>query len=117
VKNASENSSPDFKKLSNEEVLQAIGLSEYFEKIDSKLLENRLCMGWLSKEHKKHKGFYQPRWFILMSAKPLKKDCDQDSEILHETNLPHWLELETMYYFDQKEITKKSACSGIVPLM
>jgi len=70
----SENSSPDLKKLSNEEVLQAIGLSGYFEKIDSELLEKRLCMGWLSKEHKKHKGFYQPRWFILISAKPLVRE-------------------------------------------
>ena len=40
------NSSPDTtNKLSNEEVLEALGLSEYFEKIDSKLLKKRICMG------------------------------------------------------------------------
>ena len=31
--------------------------------------------------------------------------------------MPHWLELETIYYFDQDELPRKSASAGIIPLM
>ena len=41
-------------KLSNEGVLEALGLLEYFEKIDSKLLEKRICMGIMIRISESH---------------------------------------------------------------
>jgi len=43
-------------------------------------------------------------------------DCELDEEILPEGSLPPWMELETMYYFDDNEIRSESKFLKDVPL-
>lgn len=38
------------------------------------------------------------RWFVLISAKPLNPDYI-DEEILQESALPPWMELDSLYQF------------------
>ena len=52
-----------------------------------------------------------------MNFIPQKKDVEPDEEILSENWLPPWMELETIYYFDDKEILTDSTFLGSIPLM
>ena len=44
------------------------------------------------------------------------KDCEPDEEILQQTKLPPWMELETIYYFEDKEILTNAPFVGIVEI-
>jgi hypothetical protein len=45
-----------------------------------------------------------------------KKNCEPDEEILFEGKLPPWMELETIYYFDDKEILSESKSLKDIPM-
>ena len=44
------------------------------------------------------------------------KDCEPDEEILQQSKLPPWMELETIYYFEDKEILTNETFVGIVEI-
>lgn len=45
-----------------------------------------------------------------------KKNCELDEEILNEGKLPPWMELETIYYFDDKEILNDAKPLKDIPM-
>lgn len=90
--------------------MQEKGIYQYLQAIKpEEMMKRRLIAGFLNKRSKGKMKYFQRRWFILISAKPLF-DNDQDEEILEENKLPPWMELDTLYYFrfkDEKDKTNK----------
>jgi len=71
-----------YNDISNEDILKAKDIWDYFANIDQNLLNKRVVMGeyikirldltgWLNKRSKGAVKYYQLRWFILVSAKPI----------------------------------------------
>lgn len=54
-----------------EKILKAKGILDYFHHIDENILKKRVIYGWLEKRSKGAVKYFQTRWFILVSAKPL----------------------------------------------
>lgn len=92
----------------SEDILKAKGIWSYFQNIDPDILSKRVMSGWLRKRSKGKTKYFQNRWFILVSARQIRNDCPLDEEILSVSQLPPWMELETIYYFDDKEILTES---------
>lgn len=56
--------------------------------------------GFLNKRSVGKVKFFNPRWFLLISSRPLNyKDYANDERILDETHIPPMLELDTIYYY------------------
>jgi len=107
----------------SEDILKAKGIWSYFQNIDPDILSKRVMSGWLRKRSKGKTKYFQNRWFILVSARQIRNDCPLDEEILSVSQLPPWMELETIYYFDDKEILTESKylknivlqdCNGVI---
>lgn len=96
-------------------ILELKGIKQFIDKIDSKTVRSRLCMGFLSKKGKNNITRYQRRFFILVSAKSLNPSF-QDDFILSEDKLPPWLELETIYYFQFRSNEDSSPFIGKISL-
>ena len=86
IQNNSADTDESKKKSSDDPVLKAKGIYDYFQNIDEKILSKRVCMGnkknlyvdkviyikgWLDKRSKGKLKYYQKRWWILISAKPI----------------------------------------------
>lgn len=54
--------------------MKTLGLKEYFDNIDKDLLQRRLKCGFIGKRSKGGIKYFQPRFFILVSAKSLSED-------------------------------------------
>jgi len=104
------NSLDDFNRI-----LDIKGIKSFIDKLDPKVVKSRLCMGFLSKKGKNNITRYQKRFFVLLSAKSLS-DCLKDDIILKDEDLPPWLELETIYYFQCKSIDDSSPFIGKISL-
>ena len=69
-----------------------------------------------------HRGFRTriSNYIIYMNRefqqKFQKKNCELDEEILTEAKLPPWMELETIYYFDDKEILGDAKALKDIPM-
>lgn len=96
-------------------ILDLKGIRSFIEKLDPKVVKSRLCMGFMSKKGKNNITRYQKRFFILISAKPLSEGL-KDDIILNEEDLPPWLELETIYYFQCKNNDDSSPFIGKISL-
>lgn len=96
-------------------ILTLKGITDFTDKLDPKVVQSRLCVGFLSKKGKNNITRYQKRFFVLISAKPLNNEI-KDDIILTENDLPPWLELETIYYFHCKHDEDKSPFVGKIAL-
>ena len=96
-------------------VLDIKGIKSFIDKLDPKVVKSRLCMGFLSKKGKNNITRYQKRFCVLLSAKPLN-DGLKDDIILKDEDLPPWLELETIYYFQCKSNDDSSPFIGKISL-
>ncbi|CAK57824.1 unnamed protein product (macronuclear) [Paramecium tetraurelia] len=103
-------------QLSNEKMLELIGLKEFIKNMNEQFVYQRMIYGYLGKRSKGKVKYFQKRWFILVSAKPLYSDYN-DEKILQESQLPPWLELDTITYFKQKEEGKPPKAKGDVKML
>ncbi|KAL4426634.1 hypothetical protein ABPG74_018712 [Tetrahymena malaccensis] len=84
-------------ELDNNYLIQKCGLIDHINP-ESPKYQNRILCGFLHKRSKGKVKYFMKRWFILISAKPLSTEYF-DEEILQETDLPPWMELDTLYQF------------------
>ena len=75
-----------------------LGLKEYFDLIDTEVLRRRLKMGFIGKRSKGGIKYFQPRFFVLVSAKTLDPS-DIDDVILQDSQLAPWMTVDVLYYF------------------
>jgi hypothetical protein len=71
-------------------MLEKSGLNSYLGVSEKakKFMMNRMIFGYLSKRSKGKIKYFMKRWFVLISAKPLKQDnILEDEEILQDTQL------------------------------
>ncbi|CAD8118152.1 unnamed protein product [Paramecium sonneborni] len=103
-------------QLSNDKMIELVGLKEFIKNMNEQFIYQRMIYGYLGKRSKGKVKYFQKRWFILVSAKPLYPDYN-DEKILHESQLPPWLELDTITYFKQKEEGKPPKAKGDVKML
>ncbi|KAL4465713.1 hypothetical protein ABPG72_012395 [Tetrahymena utriculariae] len=84
-------------EIDNNYLIQKCGLIDHVNP-ESPKYQNRILCGFLHKRSKGKVKYFMKRWFILISAKPLSSEYF-DEEILQETDLPPWMELDTLYQF------------------
>jgi len=109
--------------LDNDHILEVKGIKEYTDKIESQLLDSRICMGFLEKKRKKL-SIFQKRWCILISSKPFISGESASPEVIPsnpetlitEDQLPPWMELDTIFYFQYKSNDDKSPFIRKIPL-
>ncbi len=58
-------------EIKTEDILKAKGFYDYFKNIDPKILNKRLLTGWINKRSKGAVKYYQLRWYIMVSARPI----------------------------------------------
>ena len=76
------------------------GIKNYIDGIDQSLIKNRMIYGFLNKRSSGKVKYFNPRWFFLVSSRPLNfKDYVSDDRILDETKIPPMLEFDTIYYY------------------
>ncbi|KRX03678.1 hypothetical protein PPERSA_10362 [Pseudocohnilembus persalinus] len=85
-----------------EEVYEQIGLKKYMDQFgNQEFAKNRAIYGYLYKRSKGKIKYFMTRFFLLVSSKSLNPHyCDE--ELLDVKDLPHWLELDTLYYYKIK---------------
>ncbi|CAD8108104.1 unnamed protein product [Paramecium sonneborni] len=103
-------------QLSNEKMIELVGLKEYIKNMNEQFIYQRMIYGYLGKRSKGKVKYFQKRWFILVSAKPLYQEYN-DEKILTEAQLPPWLELDTITYFKEKEEGKPPKAKGDVRMI
>ncbi|CAD8207552.1 unnamed protein product [Paramecium octaurelia] len=103
-------------QLSNEKMIELVGLKEFIKNMNEQFIYQRMMYGYLGKRSKGKVKYFQKRWFILVSAKPLYSDYN-DEKILQESQLPPWLELDTITYFKQNEDGKPPKAKGDVKML
>ena len=108
--------------LDNNHILEIKGIKEYTDKIDHIVLNSRICMGFLDKKRKKL-SIFQKRWFILISSKPFisvestsPEVIPSVEELITEDQLPRWMELDTIFYFQYKSNDDKSPFIRKIPI-
>ncbi|CAD8111062.1 unnamed protein product [Paramecium primaurelia] len=106
----------DISQLSNDKMIELVGLKEFIKNMNEQFIYQRMIYGYLGKRSKGKVKYFQKRWFILVSAKPLYSDYN-DEKILNESQLPPWLELDTITYFKQKEDGKSPKAKGDVKML
>ncbi|CAD8107610.1 unnamed protein product [Paramecium sonneborni] len=103
-------------QLSNEKMIELCGLKEFIKNMNEQFIYQRMIYGYLGKRSKGKVKYFQKRWFILVSAKPLYQEYN-DEKILTEAQLPTWLELDTITYFKEKEEGKPPEAKGDVRMI
>ncbi|MCQ2815916.1 MAG: hypothetical protein MJ252_01500 [archaeon] len=89
------------KKLS-EQMFVAKGLDKVFNFKDPKV-KCRIHYGFLYKEHKSKKDYYQKRWFFIYSHRPLYDDSYSKEEFSFAKEKPQF-KFDYLYYFrDEKD--------------
>ncbi|CAD8175519.1 unnamed protein product [Paramecium pentaurelia] len=103
-------------QLSNEKMIELVGLKEFIKNMNEQFIYQRMIYGYLGKRSKGKVKYFQKRWFILVSAKLLYSEYN-DEKILTEAQLPPWLELDTITYFKEKEEGKPPKAKGDVRMI
>jgi hypothetical protein len=52
-------------------MLEMIGLNDYIKRMQVDFITNRMICGYIGKRSKGKVKFFQKRWFLIISAKPL----------------------------------------------
>lgn len=59
------------KNMDNRMLMMEKGIWQYLQHINESILNRRLIAGFLNKRSKGKMKYFQRRWYILISAKPL----------------------------------------------
>ncbi|CAK91004.1 unnamed protein product (macronuclear) [Paramecium tetraurelia] len=84
-------------QFEDSQILEVLGLQQLNQ---NSMLKSRTIFGTLSKRSKTKMKNYKLKWFILISAKPLFPEIQDDEEILQQQDIT--LELDTLVYINQK---------------
>ncbi|CAD8194073.1 unnamed protein product [Paramecium octaurelia] len=98
-------------QFEDSQILELLGLQQLNQ---NSMLKSRTIFGTLSKRSKTKMKNYKLKWFILISAKPLFPEIQDDEEILQQQDIN--LELDTLVYINQKMNDKLIKRNGYIKL-
>ncbi|KRX01073.1 WD40-repeat-containing domain [Pseudocohnilembus persalinus] len=96
--NKSSNSLPTSQQLLEQTKI----LEKLQQKLDEKAINRRIIHGFLNKRKNKSIKQFDLRWFIIISAKPLKYEPNEkyvDEQIISKKDLPYDMLPDTLYYY------------------
>jgi hypothetical protein len=85
------------------DILESLGLQEYLDTLNPQIVSRRLKLGMIGKRSKGGIKYFQPRLFLIISAKSLYPK-DTDEVILSDSQLPPWMTVDTLYYYEIEKI-------------
>ncbi|KAL4471109.1 hypothetical protein ABPG72_006490 [Tetrahymena utriculariae] len=96
-----------------EDIFDILGLQQYIDGIKPKeVIQNRMIYGYLRKQSKTNNKSGYMRFFLLISSKPLYLNKGYtDERILTNSDLPPWMDIDKIYYFDSSKITENKKSS------
>ncbi|KAL4438805.1 hypothetical protein ABPG74_013478 [Tetrahymena malaccensis] len=96
-----------------EEIFDLLGLQQYIDGIKPKeVIQNRMIYGYLRKQSKSNNKSGYMRFFLLISSKPLYLNKGYtDERILTNSDLPPWMDIDKLYYFDSNKISENKKTS------
>ncbi|CAD8127401.1 unnamed protein product [Paramecium sonneborni] len=83
-------------QFDDNQILETLGFQQLNQ---NQMLKSRLVFGCLGKRSKQKMKIYKQRWFILVSAKPLFPEINDDEQVLQQSDIN--LELDTLIYINQ----------------
>lgn len=97
----------------SEKALITKGMWNYLKSVKEKTLKSRIMYGFLKKRSKGKIKYFRPRWFFLISSRPLnQEDFLNDLDVLSESVLPPMLEFDVIYYYRMSQPDDASGPCG-----
>lgn len=101
----------------SERALEKKGIKTYFKNVAPDIMSARIVFGFLNKRSKGKVKYFQKRWCVLISSRPLMEaKYIEDDFLLKDSCLPAWMEFDTLYYFTMENDEDDSTARGEIAM-